>query len=85
MRVQDEEVIFNVFSALKCSSASDNCFHIDEQNYMMSTKLTQPKKPLETCLVMSDLSMVRDVEVEKYALWMDSYGKNNQKYDETLS
>lgn len=33
---------------------------------------------------MSDLSMIDDADAEEYALWIDSYGKNNKKYFEEL-
>ncbi|XP_022858335.1 uncharacterized protein LOC111379225 [Olea europaea var. sylvestris] len=68
LRVQEEEVTFNVFDAIKYSD----------------TIFNQQKESLEVCLVNPNLTMVEDPKVLEYALWMDSFGPNRRKYFEVL-
>ena len=53
LRVQDDEVTFNFFNALKYPTTSDSCFRIDMIEAIMSTHVVHDD-PLETSLVLED-------------------------------
>ena len=73
LRVQEEEVTFNVFNGIKYSVESDCCFHLDSVEAIMSSQVDQID-PLEISLYMED------DEVTSYLMWMDSCGPNKRKY-----
>ena len=83
LRVQEEEVIFNVFNAIKYPRASDSCFRIDEIEAIVSTHVGQ-LDPLEASLLQEESSDMEDKEVLEYLLWMDSFEPNRRKYFEAL-
>ncbi|XP_024031896.1 uncharacterized protein LOC112094657 [Morus notabilis] len=83
LRVQEEEVIFNVFNAIKYPEASDSCFRIDEVEAIVSNHVDQ-SDPLEASLLQSDSSIMEDEEVIEYLWWMDSIELKRRKYFEAL-
>ena len=82
LRVQEEEVKFNVFEAVRHPAESDTCFMADIVEAIVSSQsgLTDP---LETSLVESESENLSD-ESEEYVKWMDSFGHNRRKYFESL-
>ena len=82
LRVQEEEVKFNVFEAVRHPAESDTCFMADIVEAIVSTQsgLTDP---LETSLVENASENLSD-ESEEYVKWMDSFGHNRRKYFESL-
>ena len=82
LRVQEEEVKFNVFEAVRHLAESDTCFMAEIVEAIVSSQsgLTDP---LETSLVESESKNLSD-EAEEYVKWMDSFGHNRRKYFESL-
>ena len=82
LRVQEEEVKFNVFEAVRHPAESDTCFMADivEATVSSQSGLTDP---LETSLVENEFENLSD-EAEEYVKWMDSFGHNRRKYLESL-
>ena len=50
-RVQDEEVTFNVFKAMKLPEASDDVFRVDILDTVVAEISNIPADTLEACLV----------------------------------
>ena len=82
LRVQEEEVKFNVFEAVRHQAESDTCFMADIVEAIVSSQrdLTDP---LETSLVENEPENLSE-EAEEYVKWMDSFGHNRRKYFESL-
>ena len=82
LRVQEEEVKFNVFEEVRHPAESDTCFMAQIVEAIVSSQsgLTDP---LETSLVESESENLSD-EAEEYVKWMDSFGHNRRKYFELL-
>ena len=82
LRVQEEEVKFNVFEAVRHPAESDTCFMAEMVEAIVSSRsgLTDP---LETSLVENESENLSD-EAEEYVKWMDSFGHNRRKYFESL-
>ena len=82
LRVQEEEVKFSVFEAVRHPAESDTCFMADIIEAIVSSQsgLTDP---LETSLVENASENLSD-EAEEYVKWMDSFGHNRRKYFESL-
>ena len=82
LRVQEHEVKFNVFEAVRHLAESDTCFmaEIVEAIVFSQSDLTDP---LETSLVQNDPENMSE-EAEEYVKWMDSFGPNTRKYFESL-
>ena len=59
IRVQDDEVTFNVFNALKYPAVSDNCFRLDMIEVIVSIQADH-SDPLKTSLVLEDLAKSDD-------------------------
>ena len=49
LRVQEEEVTFNVFNGIKHPHDTDSCFRVDMLEAIVSSQLV-PSEPLETSL-----------------------------------
>ena len=81
-RVQEDEVKFNVFEAMRHLVKSDTCFIVKTVEAIVSSKsgLTDP---LEASLVQSDSEKLGEVAKE-YVKWMDSFEPNRRKYFESL-
>ena len=82
LRVQDDEVKFNVFEAMRHPTESDTCFMIETVEAIVSSH-SGPTDPLETSLVQSELEDLGE-EVKEYVKWMDSFQPNRRKYYEPL-
>ena len=82
LRVQEEEVKFNVFEAVRHPAESDTCFMVEIVEAIVSSQsgLTDP---LETSLVENESENLSE-EAEEYVKWMDSFGHNRRKYFESL-
>ena len=83
LRVQEEEVTFNVFNAIKHQHDTDSCFRVDMLEATMFSQLV-PSEPLETSLTHDDPSSCEDEMVQEYVKWMDSFNPNKRKYFESL-
>ena len=80
LRVQDDEVKFNVFEAVRHPVESDTCFIVETVEAIVSSQsgLTDP---LETSLVQSESKELGE-EAKEYVKWMDSFQPNRRKYYE---
>ena len=83
LKVQEEEVTFNVFNAIKHPHDTDSCFQVDMLEAIVSSQLV-PSEPLETSLNHDNPSSCEDETVQEYVNWMDSFGSNKRKYFESL-
>ena len=82
LRVQEDEVKFNVFEAVRHPVESDTSFIVETMEAIVSSQsgLTDP---LEASLVQSDSEKLGE-EAEEYVRWMDSFEPNRRKYYEPL-
>ena len=82
LRVQEDEVKFNVFEAVRHPAESDTCFMEEIVEAIVSSQscLTDP---LEASLVENDSENMSE-EAEEYVKWMDFFGPNRRKYFEYL-
>ena len=82
LRVQDDEVKFNVIEAVRHPVESDTCFMIETVEAIVSSQsgLTDP---LETSLVQSESKELGE-EVKEYVKGIDSFQPNRRKYYEPL-
>ena len=82
LRVQEDEVKFNVFKAVRHPAESDTCFMAEIVEAIVSSRsgLTDP---LETSLVENESENLSE-EAEEYVKWMDSFGHNRRNYFESL-
>ena len=71
LRVQDDEVKFNVFKAMRHPEESDTCFIVETVEAIVSSQ-SGLIDPLETSLVQSESEELGD-EVKNYVKWMDSF------------
>ena len=72
LRVQEEEVTFNVFNAIKHPHDDDSCFRVDALEAIVSSQLG-PSEPLETSLTHDDPSSSEDEIVWEHVKLMDSF------------
>ena len=82
LRVNEEEVIFNVFKAIKQPDTGESCFSIQVVDSLINDKVKLPTDPLEACLVNNVLE--EDAEIAEYTCWMDSFEPNRRRYFEDL-
>ena len=82
LRVQNDEVKFNVFEVVRHLVESDTCFMIETVEAIVSSH-SGPTDPLETSLVQSESEEFGE-EVKEYVRWMDSFQPNIRKYYEPL-
>ena len=82
LRVQDNEVRFSVFNAVRHPAESDACFMIEaiEAIVLSQSGLTDP---LEASLVQNVKEELSE-EAEEYVKWMDSFQPNRRKNYEPL-
>ena len=82
LRVQEDEVKFNVFETVRHPAESDTCFMAEIVEAIVSSQsgLTDP---LKASLVENETENL-SVEAEEYVKWMDSFGHNRRKYFESL-
>ena len=74
MRLQDEEVRFNVFRAIRHPAESDSCYRIENIEAIVSNH-EDIDGPLETSLLQDDYSELDD-EAKSYVQWMNSFEEN---------
>ncbi|XP_031255354.1 uncharacterized protein LOC116113346 [Pistacia vera] len=79
MRVQEEEVTFNVLETLKVPSKQDSCFKIDlvDQSAIKTSKIDDPKSPIKGCMVKSRQIEDEDHNLEVYTTHL--YGPQSSK------
>ena len=82
LRVQEEEVKFNVFEAVRHPAESDTCFMADIVEVIVSSQRDLTDS-LEISLVENEPENLSE-EAEEYVKWMDSFGHNRRKYFESL-
>ena len=82
LRVQNDEVKFNVFTDVRHPVESDKCFMIETVKAIVSSQ-SGPTDPLEISLVQSESEELGE-EVKEYVKWMDSFQPNRRKYYEPL-
>ena len=82
LRVQEDEVKFNVFEAVRHPAESDTCFVVETVEAIVSSQ-SGLTNPLEASLVQSDLEKLGE-EAEEFVKWMDSFEPNRRKYYESL-
>ena len=80
--MQDDEVKFNVFEAVRHLEESETCFMIETVEAIVFCH-RGPTNPLETSLVQSESEELRE-EVKEYVKWMDSFQPNRRKYYDPL-
>ena len=82
LRVQEDEVKFNVFEAVRHQAESDTCFMAEIVEAIVSSQ-SGLKDPLEASLVQNNSENMSE-EAEEYIKWMDSFRPNRRKYFESL-
>ena len=82
LRVQVEEVTFNVFNALKYLAESDYYFRVDTVEAIVSTQVDHPD-PLEASLLREGVNDMEE-SPQNYVQWMDAFEPNRRKYFEPL-
>ena len=82
LRVQDDEVKFNVFEAARHPAESDTCFMTETVEAIVSSH-SGPTDPLKTSLEQSGLEEQGE-EVKEYVKWMDYFQPNRKKYYQPL-
>ena len=81
--MQEDEVKFNVFKAVRHPTESDTCFIVETVEAIVSSQ-SGLIDPLEASVVQSDSEKLGE-EAEEYVKWMDSFEPNIRKYYEPLS
>ena len=74
LRVQEKEVTFDVFNAIKHPHDTDSCFQVDILEAIVSRQLVH-SEPLETSLTHDDPSSREDETVQEFVKWMDSFAR----------
>ncbi|XP_062114322.1 uncharacterized protein LOC133825387 [Humulus lupulus] len=78
LRVQGEEVVFNVFKAMDYPRASDSCYNIDVVDRIVAGRKVVDDY-LELSLTMVDLDEDDGDDAMGYLHWINSYGPLNRK------
>ena len=73
LRVQDEEVAFNMFNAIKHPMESESYFRVDIVEAIVSSQKDHTDS-LETSLIYGDFPDIVNDEAREYIFWMDSFG-----------
>ena len=82
LRVQDDEVRFSIFNAVRHPTESDACFMIEAVEAIVPSQ-SGLTNPLEANLVQNSKEELSE-EAEEYVRWMDSFKPNKRKYYESL-
>ena len=80
--MQEDEVKFNVFEAMRHPEESDTFFIVETVDAIVSSQ-SGLIDHLEASLVKSDSEKLGE-ETEAYVKWMDSFEPNRRKYYEPL-
>ncbi|XP_062111874.1 uncharacterized protein LOC133823230 [Humulus lupulus] len=83
LRVQGEEVVFNVFKAMSYPRESDSCFSLSVVDQVVSEK-SLVSEALELALTQFGDDEFNDAEVMKYVNWVNSQGPFYRKKYEKL-
>ena len=78
LKVQDEEVRFSVFRAIRHLVENDSCYRIEKIEATVSNH-EDTNDPLETSLLQVD-PLELDDEAKAYVQWMNSFEENRMKY-----
>ena len=81
LRVQNDEIRFSVFNAVRHPAESDACFMIKTVKAIVPSQ-SDLTDPLEASLVQNTEELSE--EVKEYVKWMDSFQPNRRKYYELL-
>ncbi|XP_062119240.1 uncharacterized protein LOC133832988 [Humulus lupulus] len=82
LRVQGEEVVFNVFKALKFANVNDSCFKVDMVEKAVA-EINLTVDTLQKSLTIDDMDAELDSEVQECVQWMNSKGPiYNRKYED---
>ncbi|XP_062086047.1 uncharacterized protein LOC133792145 [Humulus lupulus] len=82
LRVQEEEVVFNVFKAMTYPKASDSCFSVDVVEEVVGRKEVI-EDPLELSLIVDDVDGEENEEAVSYLKWIKSSEPwNHKKFEE---
>ena len=86
LRVQDEEVVFNVFKTMKYPKESDDIFRVDFCEAVIDDYSCRSDEPLEVCLLNScdSANEIVTCAALEYANYMDGFEPNRWKYFEEL-
>ena len=84
LRVNEEEVTFNVFKAMRYPEPTESCFAIDVMEEGIEQQITKPVDALEASLTLSGELDNEDELIEEVLKWLDSFEPNNRKYYEKL-
>lgn len=74
LRVQDEQVTFNVFEAMKYPSMIDSCFQVDAISKLI-TKISLeniPREPLEACITHSGTIHSKNPSIRECAQYLEA-------------
>ena len=82
LRVQEDEVKFNVFEAVRHPAEIDTCFMAEIVEAIVSSQ-SSLTDPLGGSLVENDSENMSE-EAEEYVKWMDSFRTNRRKYFKSL-
>ena len=82
LKVQDDEVKFSVFNAVRHPAESYTCFMIEAVKAIVPIQ-SDLTEPLEASLVHNAKEELSE-EAEEYVKWMDSFQLNKRKYYELL-
>ena len=79
LRVQDEEVTFNVFNSMKHPMESESCFRVDIVESIVSSQKGHID-PSETSLIYRDSLDIVDDDATNYVMWIGSFGQNKRVF-----
>ena len=82
MRVQEDEVTFNVFKSVRHPIESDACFLVETVEAIVSSQ-SGPTDHLEATMVQSDSENLSEETVE-YVNWINSFEPNGRNYYKPL-
>ena len=86
LRVQDEEVIYNVVDTMKYPKASVDIFRVDVCEEAINNHSCCPEEPLEVC-ILNSCEFADDIvtcAALEYTNYMDGFEANKRKYFEEL-
>ena len=75
LRVEEDEVTFDVFKPMKFPSETHSCFQIRDRDVIMADETCETdflKLPLEVCLTLSTLVKSKDAEVKECERYLEA-------------
>ena len=75
LRLNEEQITFNVFEALKFPTASDSCFQIDMEDREAENAFTldNPSNPWEACVMYSLVKDTNSATIEECVRYLQGY------------